>query len=67
MVEVIVKKERAVDIEGKGIPKGTKLFVIKELPKAPFGEHHRLLLVRVDNGTGHLDLMPETCVRDTEI
>jgi len=55
------------DLEGIIIPKGTRLFVILELPKAPFGDNHRLLKVRVDNGTGILKLMPETVVRDTEI
>jgi len=40
---------------------------MEELPKAPFPPHHQLLKVRVDNGTGHLNLCPETVVRNTEI
>lgn len=64
--EIITKKE-SQDIKGVGIPKGTKLFVIQELPKAPFGNNHRLLKVRVDNGTGYIDLCPETVVRDIEV
>jgi len=51
------------DVKGMIIPKGTVLFVMKECPKHPI-LNHRVLLVRVDNGTGHLDLMPETCVQE---
>ena len=48
---------------GMAIPKGTTLYVIKEGPKHPT-LNHRVLLVKVDNGTGHLDLMPETTVQE---
>jgi len=64
--EIVVNKD-CKDIKGIGIPKGTKLYVMKEGPIAPFGKHHRVLVVRVDNGTGDLSLMPETAVRDKEI
>ena len=67
VIREIILKKASQDIRGVGIPKGTRLFVIQELPKAPFGDHHRLLKVRVDNGTGYVDMCPETVVRDTEI
>jgi len=51
------------DIQGWGVPKGTLLHVIKEGPKHP-RTGVVLLVVRVDNGTGHLSLMPETVVDD---
>ena len=67
----IIRKIRttkyAKDLKGIGIPKGTTLYVIKEGPNALFGEHHKLLVVRIDNGIGHLDLMPETVIRDTDV
>lgn len=69
-MKVIRKLEvlkEGVDIKGIGISKGTILHVIKEGPVAPFGNHHRILVVRVDNGTGDLKLMPETAIRDKEI
>ena len=67
VIREIITKKPCNDIKGTGIRKGTRLFVIEELPKAPFGDHHRLLKVRVDNGTGNIDLCPETVVRDTEV
>ncbi len=66
-IKEILVEEDCKDVGGFGISKGTKLFVMDILPSAPFGDHHRLMRVRVDNGTGHLDLCPETVVRDTEI
>jgi len=51
------------DIAGWRILKGTILHVMKEGPKHP-RTGVVLLVVRVDNGTGHLDLMPETVVDD---
>ena len=66
-IREIILKEEGQDIKGWKIPKDTRLFVMKELPKAPFPPFHQLLKVRVDNGTGILDLMPETVVRDIEI
>ena len=55
------------DFQNMTVAKGTKLFVITEGPVAPFGNHHRVLVVRVDNGTGHLDLMPETILRNKDV
>lgn len=67
VIREITTKSESRDLKGVGIPKGTRLLVVEELPKAPFGDHHRLLKVRVDNGTGDIELMPETVVRDTEV
>jgi hypothetical protein len=54
------------DLKGWTIPKGSIIYVIKEGPIHPrFG--YRILLVKVDNGTGHLELMPETAVRSSEV
>jgi hypothetical protein len=64
--EIVTKKE-IKDIKGWGIPKGSKLFVMNDSsPKHP-RDGYKLLLVRVDNGTGHLDLCPETCIKDTDL
>ena len=63
----IKAKAAFADIRGLTIPAGTNIFVMKELEPAPFGDHHRILIVRIDNGTGVLGLMPETCIRDTEV
>jgi hypothetical protein len=61
-----VQTETAQDVQGRGIPKGTRLAVMKEGPKHPT-EGYKLLVVRVDNGTGHWDLCPETCIRSSEV
>jgi hypothetical protein len=59
MKEVITKRE-AGDKLGMIIPKGTTLFIIKELvhPMTKKAE----LIVYVDNGTGDKNLMPKTIV-----
>ena len=62
----IITKRDAVDVKGIKISKGTTLHIMIEGPKHP-SLGYRLLVVRVDNGTGHLDLMPETAVRDNEV
>ncbi len=67
ILKTIELTEDCKDIKGVGIPKGTKLYIVWIGDKAPFGDGHRLMKCRVDNGTGHMDLMPETVVRDTEI
>ena len=67
VIRILQLLEKAKDVKEWEIPEGTILNVIKEGPVAPFGNHHRLLLVRVDNGTGDLKLMPETAVRDKDI
>lgn len=65
--KIIVKKD-CKDIKGWTIPKGTTLHVVDDsLPKAPFGDNHQILVVRIDNGTGDLKLMPEAFVRDKDI
>ncbi len=64
--EITVTKD-CQDLKGIGISKGTILHVMKEGPRKPFGDHSKILVVRVDNGTGHLDLMPETAVNEVEI
>jgi len=57
------------DLMGWTIPEGATLHIMrdpKELPVNP-ADGTILLIVRVDNGTGQLDLMPETAVLNTEI
>ena len=64
--EIVTVKE-IIDIKGWTIPKGTTLFVINDsAPKHP-RDGYKLLVVRIDNGTGHLDLCPETCIKDTDL
>lgn len=53
------------DMQGMTVPKGCVLHVLKEGPKHP-SLGHKVLLVRVDNGTGLLSLMPETAIHDTD-
>lgn len=64
--EIVTQKEFK-DIKGWTIPKGAKLFVMNDsAPKHPT-QGYKLLVVRVDNGTGMLDLCPETCIKDTDL
>jgi hypothetical protein len=53
------------DMKGWGIPKGTILHVMKETTlKNPMdGTTSTFMVVRVDNGTGHINLMPETAIK----
>lgn len=67
VIKIIKLTKKGKDITDMGIPKGAKLFVIWIGPKAPFGDNHQLLKVRIDNGTEDLSFMPEAIVRDTEI
>lgn len=53
------------DLRGMTVRKGTGLYVMKEGPLHPVLKH-KVLVVRVDNGTGILDLMPETALRVSE-
>lgn len=55
-----------VDMEGWTIPRGTVLHVMAEGPPHP-KDGHRVLVVRVDNGTGFLSVMPETVIHDTDL
>lgn len=64
--EVVTKKE-ITDIKGWKISKGTTLFIMNDsAPKHP-REGYKLLVVRVDNGTGDAELCPETCVKDSDL
>ena len=67
IIKTITLTKEGQDIKNVGIPKGTKLHITWIADKAPFGDGHRLMQARVDNGTGHLQYMPEIVVRDTEI
>lgn len=68
--ELVTTKE-AKSLPGMIVPRGTTLHVMKETPPPPVGASKKLrrkiLVVRVDNGTGHLDLMPETAVYEEEV
>ena len=65
MKEVIADKD-IVDIKGWTIPKGTKIFITKEVniknPMTKKDEHFKV--VKIDNGTNDLNLMPETCIKE---
>lgn len=63
--EVITSRD-IVDLKGWTIPKGATLHVITEGPAHPT-DGHRVLVVRIDNGTGILKLMPETVIHDTDL
>lgn len=55
------------DVKGWVIPTNHLLYVINEsLPKSPI-LGHKLIVVRVDNGTGDPELCPETCIYNTDI
>jgi CxxC motif-containing protein len=55
-------EEKMTDLKGWTIPKGTNLGIVKIGPPHPrTGEV--VAVVRIDNGTGHWDLCPETVVR----
>ena len=61
--EIIVKKDTP-DLRGMTIPKGTKLFITNDSAPIHPTDGYKIVVVRVDNGTGHLDLMPETAIRE---
>lgn len=66
-LRTIVTKKEMKAIDGMGISKGTTLYVVNDkAPKHPV-HGYQLLLCRVDNGTGILELMPECCIRDNEL
>jgi hypothetical protein len=62
----VTTAKEVVDLKGWTITRGTILHVMKEGPPHP-RDGHRVLVCRVDNGTGHLDLMPETVIRDSDL
>ena len=64
--EVITSKE-IKDIKGWTIPANHLLYVINDsLPQHP-SLGYKLVVVRVDNGTGDPDLCVETCILNTDI
>ena len=65
-LRVITTKKDIVDLQGMKIRKGTELSVMKEGPIHPI-DKYKILVVRVDNGTGILDLYPETAIRDNQL
>jgi CxxC motif-containing protein len=64
MEKIKVKKD-VKDERGWTIPKGTVLYIIKEL-RNPVTKID-MLVVYVDNGTGIKDLMPKTLVRKHKV
>ena len=69
IIRDFVLKEDVIDAKGLTIRKGTHLYVIKEPKpiKNPMTKKlEKWLVVRVDNGTGLIDLMPETAYK-TEV
>lgn len=65
-IREITIKEDTPDLRGMTIPKGTKLFVTNESAPVHPTEKYKVVVVRVDNGTGHLNLMPETAIREQQ-
>lgn len=74
----IVTTKGARCLKGMEIPVGTTLHVMKESPPVKEEDRQRLeqtnpkllrriLVVRVDNGTGHLDFMYETAVCESDV
>lgn len=66
-IRKFVTDKELKDMQGMTIPKGTTLHVMKEktMPKSPMdGNIYKFTVVRVDNGTGHLHLMPETSIKE---
>lgn len=60
-LRVAVADKDIVDVQGWTITKGTKMFVMKEASiKHPTKGMMHFLVVRIDNGTEDLALMPET-------
>ena len=52
------------DIKGWTIPTNSLLYVVNDsLPQHPTLDY-KLVVVRVDNGTGDPELCPETCVHN---
>lgn len=68
-IRKVVAKTDIVDLKGLTIRKGLTYFVMREITlKNPMdGKTYRHMVIRVDNGTGILDLMPETCIREEVI
>lgn len=60
-LKVIFAENDILDSQGWTISKGTKMYVMKEASiKHPTEGMKHFVVVRIDNGTGILELMPET-------
>jgi hypothetical protein len=66
-IKVIYADKDIVDSQGWTISKGTKMYVMKEasIKHPTLGVKH-FVVVRIDNGTGVLELMPETAFEFTK-
>lgn len=63
----VTTKKAIVDLRGWTVPKGTTLHIINNtLPRHP-SKGYQLIVTRVDNGTGMLELMPESIIKDTDL
>ena len=65
-LRTITVKNDMKDMKGWTIPANSTLHVMKEAPPHPTLKY-KLLVVRVDNGTGILELMPETLIREQPV
>jgi hypothetical protein len=65
-IKSVTATQDIVDLKGWTVKKGTVVHVMKVCPKHPI-HGYRLLLVRIDNGTGSFNLMPETVVKDSDL
>ena len=59
-------KKTFLDVKGWTIKKGTKFIILKEVMiKNPMTQKTELFgVIRIDNGTDVLNLMPETCIKE---
>jgi hypothetical protein len=64
--EVITSKE-IKDVKGWTIPANNLLYVINDILPQHTSIGYKLVVVRVDNGTGDPELCAETCVLNTDI
>jgi hypothetical protein len=63
-IKVMTADKDIVDLQGWTIQKGSKMFVMKDAVLiSPSEGKVRFLVVRIDNGTGVLDMMPETAIK----
>lgn len=68
ILRTITASKNIEDVKGWTIPKNARIFVLKEGPEPPKGmDIKKMLVVRIDNGTGDLDLMPETAIYEPEV
>ena len=67
ILRTVITKREIVDITGWTISSGATVHIIDDNgPKHPT-EGYVWLRVRIDNGTGMLDLMPEAFIKNTDI